>query len=99
MIVVILEDAAADLELGRRFYESCEAGVGQYFVDSIFSDLERLVTLAGVHPSHFGFHRMLCQRFPFAIYYEVESETAYVYGILDLRRNPVWLRKQLEERN
>jgi hypothetical protein len=28
MMVVILEDAAADIELGRRFYESCEAGAG-----------------------------------------------------------------------
>ena len=98
MIVVILEDAAADIELGRRFYESCEAGAGEYFVDSIFADLQHLGTLAGIHPYHFGFHRMLCKRFPFAIYYEVEADTAYVYGILDLRRNPVWNHNQLQER-
>jgi len=41
---------------------------------------------------------MLCKRFPFAIYYEVEADTAYVYGILDLRRNPVWIHRQLQER-
>jgi len=42
MTVVILEDAAEDLELGRRFYESCEAGVGDYFTESILSDLDSL---------------------------------------------------------
>jgi hypothetical protein len=31
MTVLVLEDAAADLEAGRRFYESREQGVGEYF--------------------------------------------------------------------
>ncbi len=43
MIVVILEDAAADLESGAQFYESCATGVGDYFLDSILSDLDSLV--------------------------------------------------------
>ena len=68
MTVVVLEDAAADIESGRQFYNSFEAQVGTYFVDSIFADLERLVRLAGIHPFHFGFRRMLCKRFPHAIY-------------------------------
>jgi hypothetical protein len=32
MNVVVLEDAAADLEAGRTFYERREVGVGDYFV-------------------------------------------------------------------
>ena len=99
MTVVVLEDAAADIELGRRFYEFCEIGIGDYFVDSIFSDLQRLGDISGIHPFHFGFRRMLCQRFPFAIYYQVEDDTAYVYGVLDLRRDPLWIRSQLESRD
>jgi hypothetical protein len=35
MTVVILEDAAEDIEAGRHFYESREAGIGEYFVESI----------------------------------------------------------------
>jgi len=38
MTVVILEDAAEDLESGAQFFESCETGVGDYFLDSILSD-------------------------------------------------------------
>lgn len=98
MNVVILEDAAGDLESGAQFYESCETGVGDYFFDSILSDLDSLVLFAGVHPIYFGFHRMLSKRFPFGIYYEVEDDVVYVYAILDLRRNPLWIRNRLRER-
>lgn len=73
MTVVILEDAAEDLESGAQFYESCATGVGDYFLDSIFSDLDSQVLFAGVHPSYFGFQRMLSKLFPFDIYYEVET--------------------------
>ncbi len=55
MTVVILEDAAEDLESGAQFYESCATGVGDYFLDSILSDLDSLILFAGVHPIYFGF--------------------------------------------
>lgn len=46
MTVVILEDAAEDLESGAQFYESCATGVGDYFLDSILSDLDSLILFA-----------------------------------------------------
>ena len=98
MTVVILEDAADDMEAGQRFYESRESGIGDYFVESILSDLDSLVLYAGIHRLHFGFHRMLSKRFPFGIYYAVERETAYVYAILDMRRDPLWIRRELQRR-
>ena len=98
MTVVILEDAGEDLGAGAQFYESCETGVGDYFLDSILSDLDSLVLFAGVHPVYFGFYRMLSKRFPFGIYYEVEGDVVYVYAILDLRRDPLWIRNRLQER-
>ena len=98
MTVVILEDAAEDMDSGRQFYESREPGIGDYFIESILSDLNSLILYAGIHPLRFGFHRMLSKRFPFGIYYEVEHETAYIYAILDLRRDPLWIRKELKDR-
>ena len=98
MTVVILEDAAEDMDSGRQFYESREPGIGDYFVESILSDLNSLILYGGIHPLRFGFHRMLSKRFPFGIYYEVEHETAYIYAILDLRRDPLWIRKELKDR-
>jgi hypothetical protein len=98
MNIVVLEDAADDLDAGRRFYESRGEGVGDYFVESILSDLDSLVLYAGVHPKHYGFHRMLSKRFPFGVYYEVEQGNVYVYAILDMRRDPLWVRKELNKR-
>ena len=98
MTVVILEDAAEDIELGRQFYELREPGIGEYFVESILSDLSSLVLYAGIHPVHYGFQRMLSKRFPFAVYYEIEGEIVYVYGILDMRRDPLWIRSELGNR-
>jgi hypothetical protein len=99
MMVVVLDDAGEDIESGRRFYESCEAGVGDHFTESILSDLESLVLYAGIHPVYLGFHRMLSSRFPFGIYYEVEEEMTYVYAIPDLRRDPLWIRSELNKRS
>jgi hypothetical protein len=47
MKVVVLEDAADDLESAARFYESCAVGVGNYFLDSICSDFDSLVLFGG----------------------------------------------------
>ncbi len=98
MTVVVLEDAVADLEDGRRFYESREREVGKYFVESLLSDLDSLALYAGIHAKHFGFHRLLSIRFPFGIYYETEGDTAFVYAILDMRRDPSWVRAELKRR-
>ena len=41
---------------------------------------------------------MLSKRFPFGIYYEVEDDVVYVYAILDLRRDPLWIRNVCDEK-
>jgi hypothetical protein len=98
MTVVVLEDAAADLEEGRTFYECREAGVGDYFIDSLLSDLDSLVLYAGIHGRHFGFYRMLSRRFPFGVYYDIVGDAVCVYAILDMRREPLWVRAELGRR-
>jgi len=96
MRVKILKSALNDLSEGSRFYDRQEQGLGAYFLDTLFSDIDCLQLYAGIHTQQFGtFHRMLSKRFPFAIYYEREQDTATVYAVLDCRRNPAWIRKLL----
>jgi hypothetical protein len=99
MTVIVLDSAAEDIIRGRDFYESREQGVGDYFEQSIVSDLHALAGYAGVHSIHFGFHRMLSNRFPFAIYYEVQNDHAIVHAILDMRRDPSWIHEELGKRS
>jgi hypothetical protein len=98
MKVRILEFASQDLIDGYRFYEAQQQGLGGYFLDSLFSDIDSLQVFAGIHPIYFGYHRTLSKRFPFAVYYKVSNNQALVYAILDCRRNPAWIRKQLRTR-
>lgn len=67
MRIRILESAVADLAAGRDFYDRQEIGVGDYFQNCLFSDVESLVLYAGIHRQVFGFHRLLSKRFPYAI--------------------------------
>ena len=93
--VLVLEEAATDLDEGTDFYEIQKAGLGAYFFDSLISDIESLVISAGVHALRFGHHRMLSRRFPFAIYYDFHANTVRVIAVLDMRRNPAWIRNRL----
>ena len=95
MRIEILDDAQEDLIEGFRFYENREIGVGSYFLDCLFSDIDSLVLFAGIHQVVYGYHRCLSKRFPFAIYYDVEGELIRVHAVLDCRRNPSWIRKRL----
>jgi hypothetical protein len=91
--IVVLEEAAEDIERGREFYNLQEIGLGDYFEDTILSDIESLRLFHGIHSKHFGFHRILSKRFPFGIYYREASEATQVFAVLDLRRNPIRIRK------
>lgn len=94
----LLDAASQDLIDGHRFYEQQEEGLGGYFLDSLFSDIDSLMVYAGVHPLYFhAYHRMLSKRFPFAVYYRIDDEEVRVYAVLDCRRNPAWIRKRLSK--
>ena len=96
MRIRILPKALDDLGDGYHFYEMQAEGLGEYFLDSLFSDIDSLILHAGIHPKFFGYHRLLSRRFPYAIYYKLEEqEVAIVWRVLDLRQHPFKLRGKL----
>ena len=96
MKVQVLEEVAADLADGYRFYESQAEGLGDYFLDSLWSDIYSLRLFSGIHVIRSGYYRLLSRRFPFAIYYRIECGVTRVHAVLDCRRNPEWISKRLE---
>lgn len=97
-LVRISASAERDLLIGFEFYEIQAAGLGQYFLDSLFSDIDSLALHAGIHPKPLaGLHRCLSRRFPFAIYYNFDGHTAIVLAVLDCR-NPRSIRGTLGSR-
>ena len=67
MKVRVLRPALEDLAAGRQFYDRQQKGVGEYFFDSLFAEIDSLVLYAGIHRIQFGYHRLLARRFPYAI--------------------------------
>ncbi|MEI6563882.1 MAG: type II toxin-antitoxin system RelE/ParE family toxin [bacterium] len=96
MNVTVLEDALADLTDGYRFYERQSGGLGTYFLDSLWSDIDSLAFFGGIHPTYLGYHRLLSKRFPFAVFYRMEGNAVQVRAILDCRRNPAWIREKMK---
>jgi hypothetical protein len=76
MKVRVLRSALEDLANGREFYNQQQEGVGDYFFDSLVSEIDSLVLYAGIHRVQFGYHRLLARRFPYAAYYRVVCVTA-----------------------
>ena len=97
MKIKILDEAEQDIANGILFYESQRAGLGNYFLDAITTDIESLRIYAGVHIKISNYFRLLSKRFPFAIYYQYEKDrdTVYIYAVLDCRRDPIWIDERL----
>jgi hypothetical protein len=94
--IIIQSSALADLADGFNFYEKIEPGLGDHFLDSLYSDIDSLQLYAGIHIIHFGkYHRLLSKRFPYGIYYQVEDNNVVVRAVLDLRRDPRWIKRRL----
>ncbi len=96
MKIRLLTVALGDLQAGRQFYERQQAGLGDYFLDSLFSDIDSLLLYAGIHQKVFGYHRTLSRRLPYAIYYRVEGQEIQVWRVLDCRQNPASIAEQLK---
>jgi len=73
MKIKIIESAINDLRIGYDFYERQGKGLGWYFWNSLFSEIESLEIYAGIHRKVFNFHRMLSKKFPVAIYYKIKQ--------------------------
>ena len=96
MKLVILDEAEQDLLEGFRFYEDQQEAVGSCFLDSLCADIDSLQLYAGIHRVLFGkSHRLLSKRFPFGIYYTLDGDEIQVHAVLDLRRNPAWIRRRM----
>ena len=96
--VIAIEEVKSDLNDGEDFYESQAFGIGAYFRDCIIADIESLILYAGIHSKDLGCYRMLAEKFPYAIYYEIQGSIAIVLAVLDMRRKPSLVRSKLRRR-
>ena len=88
MNVEIRNEAHLDIAGGVAFYDRQSFGAGDYFYQRIFDDIESLGETAGIHETHFGYHRKIATRHPFLIYYRLIATGVEVVAVLDGRSRP-----------
>jgi plasmid stabilization system protein ParE len=92
----ISDDALQDLNEGFLFYEAQQPGLGDYFASCLRADIEGLRVTAGVHPVIYqDYHRLLSRVFPYGIFYTRDGDEVVVWLVVDLRRDPAWIRSRL----
>ena len=92
-----LDQAKKDLIEGYWFYESQQQGLGDYFLKDVYSEIESLNSFAGIHRKVYGnYHRLLTRRFPFAVFYRLSGDAAYIYAVVDCRRDPASIQFKLK---
>ena len=96
--IQISEEALDDLSDGYRFYETQDQGLGDYFTSCLRADIESLRLYAGIHRVVYqDYHRLLSRVFPFGIFYTVEQDAVMIWAILDMRRDPSWIKARLSQ--
>ncbi|MDC7218889.1 MAG: hypothetical protein PQJ59_03050 [Spirochaetales bacterium] len=95
MIIRITKSAWSDLDIGYEYYEEKSKGLGRYFSDTIFSEIDSLQIYAGIHIKIQNHYRFLVKKFPFAIYYTIENDIVFIDAILDCRLNPASIDERL----
>lgn len=96
MTIELLDDARNDLIDGFHSYEGQSPGLGSYFLDSLFAEIDSPLLYASIHRVVFGSNRCVASRFPFAIYHRVETDVIRARAVIDRRRDPAWIRSRIK---
>ena len=92
-------EVISDLAEAVSWYEARVPGLGGRFLREYLERMRFIRSSAGVPRRMFGdFRRVLLKRFPFAVWYEIEGDTAIILLVWDCRQNPERLGKMLRSR-
>jgi len=93
----LLSDPRADLDIEAAFlwYEKEQPGLGLEFLDEIRAVYHRIVEGPLTYPRlRSNVRRALVKRFPYIVYFTVETTAIVVLAVLHARRDPAdWQRR------
>jgi plasmid stabilization system protein ParE len=87
--VVFLPAARWEMFDARDWYNERDAGLGDRFIDEIERAASRIASAPRQFPIIFeDIRRARCKRFPYALFFRMVEETAYVMACFHSSRNP-----------
>ncbi len=86
--ILIRPAAEADLQDARRYYEERRAGLGDEFITLARQAIRSLEDQPQRRPFYYReFRRLLTRRFPYKVFYLVESDRVIVFRILHAKQD------------
>jgi toxin ParE1/3/4 len=87
--IVIRPEAEADLAEAKQWYNERRAGLGEDFLLCVDEALVKIARSPELYPVvHKDIRRGVIHRFPFGIFYRINSEQVVVIGVFHVRRAP-----------
>ena len=87
--LVFLLSADRDIQSAYEYYEDCQEGRGALFLRHLDAAFEQLRLFSESGPVvHGSYRRLLVPRFPYGIFYTLETRGVIVSGVMDNRQNP-----------
>ncbi len=87
--LIIIEEAYLDIKEAYDYYEENRVGLGNRFLDTLETYLERVKQ----YPKHYqikqkSYREAFIKDFPYIIIYEIEKQKIIVYAIFCTYKNP-----------
>jgi len=83
------ERSAIDLETAFDWYQRQLNGLGHDFLDEVDHSLQAIIKYPESFPIVYKeFRRSVIKRFPFSIYYTIETDIIVIHSIFDSRQDP-----------
>ena len=94
--LVFSPEVKDDLDNAYGWYEDRRPGLGEEFLSCIEAAISRISRTPELYPRVYKqYRRCLIRRFPYAIFFEYESEIIFVYSIFHTSQNPdKWKRRK-----
>ena len=87
--LALAPEAEFDIAEAYLWYESRRVGLGEEFLSSVDACIEGIRRNPEMYAVIYdAYRRALIRRFPYAVFYEYDSETVTIYAIFHTSRDP-----------
>lgn len=94
-MLILRKEAEEDIRSAQAWYESQRENLGRAFVTEIDRTLESIREHPEAYPQYFKTaRRVLCRRFPYAVYFVYDNSDIMILAVLHQRRHPATLRSR-----
>ena len=98
-VLRFLPEVEDDALAGYAWYEEKSPGLGDEFLRLFYACAHEILRNPLISPkAHHEIRRRLLRRFPYAVYFRIESNDIIVFGLFHCARDPRSIRSTLRER-